>query len=146
MAEIAKRGFEGFGGHLLKAWDEGRPNAREALHRVGNAYLAFARNHPATYVAMFESGVRTRDHPALQAAAEGAFGVLKMATDAILAQTPAAKRPPSLMVALHIWSLSHGIASLFARGDGARRPLPMTPEELLEAGVLVYLDGLAVPK
>jgi hypothetical protein len=50
------------------------------------------------------------------------------------------------MVALHIWSLSHGIASLFARGDGARRPLPMTPEELLEAGVLVYLDGLAVPK
>jgi hypothetical protein len=47
------------------------------------------------------------------------------------------------MVALHIWSFSHGIASLFARGDAARRPLPMAPEELLEAGVLVYFDGLA---
>ena len=46
------------------------------------------------------------------------------------------------MVALHIWSLAHGVASLFARGDGARRPLPMSAEDLLEAGVLVYLDGL----
>jgi len=41
--------------------------------------------------------------------------------------------------------LSHGIASLFARGDRGRRTLPMTPEELLEAGVLVYLRGLGVP-
>ena len=46
------------------------------------------------------------------------------------------------MVALHVWSLSHGIASLFARGDAGRRTLPMTAEELLEAGVLVYLRGL----
>ena len=47
-----------------------------------------------------------------------------------------------LMVALHIWSFSHGIASLFGRGDAGRRKLPMTAEELLEAGVLVYLRGL----
>ena len=49
-----------------------------------------------------------------------------------------------MMMALHIWSLSHGIASLFARGDEARRTIPMSPEDLLEAGVLVYLDGLGV--
>jgi hypothetical protein len=49
-----------------------------------------------------------------------------------------------MMMALHIWSMSHGIASLFARGDAARRPLPMSPEELLEAGLLVYLEGLGV--
>jgi hypothetical protein len=49
------------------------------------------------------------------------------------------------MVALHIWSMSHGIASLFGRGDAARRKLPMAPEELLEAGVLVYLAGLGFP-
>ena len=46
------------------------------------------------------------------------------------------------MVALHVWSMSHGVASLFARGDAARRPVPMSPEDLLEAGVLVYFDGL----
>ena len=35
----------------------------------------------------------------------------------LIAQMPAAKRPPALMMALHIWALSHGIASLFGRGD-----------------------------
>ena len=57
---------------------------------------------------------------------------------------PAQKRPPALMMSLHIWALSHGVASLFARGDAGRRPLPMSPEDLLEAGVLVYLRGLGV--
>ena len=57
---------------------------------------------------------------------------------------PQGKRPPAMMMALHIWALSHGIASLFARGDAARRSLPMTPEELLEAGTLVYLEGLGI--
>jgi hypothetical protein len=48
------------------------------------------------------------------------------------------------MVALHIWSMTHGIASLFGRGDAARRALPMPPEELLEAAVLIYLGGLGL--
>ena len=50
----------------------------------------------------------------------------------------------SALVALHIWAMSHGIASLFGRGDAARRTLPMSPEELLEAQVLVYLRGLGL--
>ena len=47
-----------------------------------------------------------------------------------------------MMMSLHIWAMAHGIASLFARGDAGRRKLPMAAEELLEAGVLVYLQGL----
>ena len=54
-------------------------------------------------------------------------------------------RPPALMMALHIWSMSHGVASLFARGDAARRKLPMSAEDLLEAEVLIYLRGLGFP-
>jgi hypothetical protein len=49
------------------------------------------------------------------------------------------------MMALHIWSMSHGIASLFGRGDAARRKLPMSPDDLLEAGALIYLRGLGFP-
>jgi hypothetical protein len=48
------------------------------------------------------------------------------------------------MVALHIWAMAHGIASLFGRGDSARRALPMSPSELLEADVLIYLRGLGI--
>jgi len=48
------------------------------------------------------------------------------------------------MMSLHVWALSHGIAALFGRADAGRRKLPMTPEDLLEAGVLVYLRGLGL--
>jgi hypothetical protein len=57
---------------------------------------------------------------------------------------PAARRPPSLMVALHVWAMSHGIASLFGRPGDSRRKLPMEPEQLLEAGVLIYLQSLGL--
>jgi len=144
MADVARRGFERFAEQLAAAWDEGRPNLREAFERVGKAYLAFARSEPAYYSAMFESGLSIAAHRELQEAGDRAFSVLRSACEAIVATMPAAKRPPAMMVALHIWSLSHGIASLFARGDSARRPLPMPPEELLEAAVLIYLEGLGV--
>jgi hypothetical protein len=49
-----------------------------------------------------------------------------------------------MMMSLHIWALAHGIASLFARGDAGRRRLPMAPEDLLEAAVLIYLQGLGL--
>ena len=48
------------------------------------------------------------------------------------------------MVALHIWAMAHGVASLFGRGDAARRALPIAAEELLEAQTLIYLRGLGV--
>jgi hypothetical protein len=80
----------------------------------------------------------------LRLAGERAFEVLRGASEMVTALLPKPGRPPASMVALHVWSLSHGIASLFARGDAARRKLPMSPEELLEAGVLVYLRGLGL--
>lgn len=48
------------------------------------------------------------------------------------------------MMALHIWAMSHGIAALFGRADGGRRPLPMSAADLLEAGTLIYLQGLGI--
>jgi hypothetical protein len=48
------------------------------------------------------------------------------------------------MMSLHVWAMAHGIASLFGRGDNARRNIPMSPEQLLEANMLIYLDGLGL--
>jgi AcrR family transcriptional regulator len=144
LANVALRGFEQFAIVLERAWNEGRPDPLAALDRMGNAYLEFARSEPAYYSAMFESGIPADTTPELRAAGDRAFAVLREAAEKVCAQMPPKGRPPALMLALHIWSLSHGIASLFGRGDAARRTLPMTPEELLEAGVLVYLRGLGV--
>jgi hypothetical protein len=144
MADVAKRGFELFEQALVQAWDGGKPDAFAAFKRIGTAYLAFARKEPAYYSAMFEAGVPLTTSPELRDAGERAFTVLRGAAEKIVAIAAADKKPPALMVALHVWALSHGIASLFARGDNARRALPMSPEELLEAGVLVYLEGLGL--
>jgi hypothetical protein len=80
--------------------------------------------------------------PQLRAASEAAFAVLRAAAEKLVLLVPGPSRPPALMVALHIWSMTHGIASLFGRGDAARRSVPMPPEELLEAAILIYLRGL----
>jgi AcrR family transcriptional regulator len=144
MADVAKRGFEHFEQRLAAAWAEGRPSPLAAFERLGGAYLAFAREEPAYFSAMFEAGLAIAQHRDLQEAGDRAFGVLRQACEAIVAAMPPSKRPPALMMGLHIWALSHGIASLFARGDAARRALPMTPEELLEAATLVYLEGLGI--
>jgi AcrR family transcriptional regulator len=144
MASVALRGFEQFDAALARAWDGGRPDTFTALDRLGKAYLEFARAQPAFYSAMFEGGVPIGANPALRTASERAFAVLRSAADAICAAMPAAGRPPASMVALHIWAMAHGTASLFDRGDGAQRALPMSPAELLEAQVLVYLRGLGV--
>jgi AcrR family transcriptional regulator len=144
MSDVARQGFERFAAALARAWDNGRPDASAAFERLGKAYLAFARTEPAYYSAMFEAGISLDISPELRQAADSAFAVLRSATERLVATMPAASRPPVLMMALHVWALSHGIASLFGRGDAGRRTLPMTPEELLEAGMLIYLRGLGL--
>jgi AcrR family transcriptional regulator len=147
LADVARRGFDQFEAALARAWDGGRPDAFAAFDRVGKAYLQFARSEPAYYSAMFEAGIPLEATPELREAGERAFAVLRTATERLVATMPAQNRPPVLMMALHVWAMSHGIASLFGRGDAARRSLPMSPDDLLEAAMLVYLRGLglAVP-
>ena len=123
---MARRGFEQFAAALERAWDGGRPEPFAAFERLGKAYLDFARTEPAYYSAMFEAGVPLDTSPELTAAGDRAFAVIRTASETLIARMPAGKRPPALMMALHIWSLSHGIASLFGRGDAGRRKLPMT--------------------
>lgn len=144
IADVARGGFELFAESLDKAWNDGRPDTFTAFENTGRAYLAFARRDPAHYSAMFEAGVDLDADPDLRKAADAAFAVIRKAAEALCVLAPAGSRPPAMMVALHLWSMAHGIASLFGRGDAGRRKLPMSPEDLLEAAVLVYLQGLGL--
>jgi len=144
MANVALHGFREFETALAKAWDGGRPDALAALERLGKAYLDFARGEPAYYSAMFEGGVAPGSNPELRDASDRAFAILREAAEKLSAQAPAGAKPPALMVALHIWAMTHGVASLFGRGDSSRRTTPISAEELLEAQMLIYLRGLGV--
>ena len=146
VAEIARQGFVALENDLARAWNDGKPSASTALENTGRAYLAFARRDPASYAAMFHPGFPIEDDADLAAASDRAFMVIRRAADRVTATATGARKPPAMMVALHIWSLAHGIASLYI-GDpnGTRRKLPMSPEDLLEAGLLIYLQSLGVP-
>lgn len=142
IVETARRGYEIFAARLEAAWDEGRPSALSAFERVGRAYIGFAKAEPAYFAAMFEAGVSPDDDPDLRAAADRAFRALERSCETLAAKMPPDRRPPVLMMAYHIWAISHGVTTLFGRGDEARRRTPISAEDLLEAGAAIYLKGV----
>lgn len=143
LGEMALRGFQQFETELTQAWDDGRPEPLRALINCGRAYLAFARQQPAYYSAMFEACPQPEAGSELARTSERSLALLRLAAEALCANQPKDQRPPAHMVALHLWSLCHGIASLFLNaGEGSPQRLPMSPEDLLEAGMLVYVRGL----
>ena len=143
IAEAARQGYEVFADLMAYAYNKGEPSALAAFEATGRAYLAFARKYPGHYMAMFESGIAPGQTPELARAAERANRVLTRAADALSARIPAERRPPAAMFSAHITAMSHGIVELYARGKpGARTPF--TPEELLEAGIGIYLRGLGL--
>jgi len=144
LAEVARNGFERFAAQLDAAWNNGVPTPLSAFENLGRAYLAFAREEPASYTVMFEASLAPATEGESIPAAERAFNVLQRAAAALCRQLPEDERPPVKLVSLHIWTMAHGVASLFAQEGRAARKVPMTPEEVLESGLLIYLKGLGV--
>jgi len=144
LGALAVDGFTRFATTLEEAWDDGKPDAVAAFTRVGRAYLVFARDDLSSYRAMFEAGIALEDAPGLRAASGRAFDVLRTSAAALLDTVPKAKRPPVDLMGFHIWALSHGTATLFAERSLGRGRVPISSDEVLESGVLVYLRGLGI--
>jgi AcrR family transcriptional regulator len=144
LAEVARSGFERFAARLDMAWNNGVPTPLSAFENLGRAYLAFAREEPASYTVMFETGILPGTDGQTIPAAERAFDVLQKAATALCRQLPESERPPIKLMSLHLWAISHGVASLFVQGALQARKLPMSPEEILESSMLIYLKGLGI--
>lgn len=142
LAEVARQGYEVFGALMEFAWNGGQPSALAAFEATGRAYLAFARKYPGHYMAMFESGLSLDSRPELAQQARQSREVLERAAAALSRHLPEGRRPPPSMVSAHIRAMSHGIVELYMRGDAARGPFK--PEDLLEAGIGIYLRGLGL--
>ena len=72
------------------------------------------------------------------------FDVLQKAAAALCRGLPEKERPPVRLMSLHIWAISHGVATLFAQGGEQAKAVPMSAEEILESAMLIYLRGLGV--
>jgi len=143
IAEGALQGYEIFAEAMEAAYASGQPSALKAFEATGRAYLAFAREHPGHYIAMFESGISVNRTPELASAANRANGVLEKAASDLSQHIPADKRPPASMFSAQIWAMSHGVVELFARNSPGRAS-PFPPDDLLETGIGIYLRGLGL--
>ncbi|MDB5570076.1 MAG: TetR family transcriptional regulator [Hyphomicrobiales bacterium] len=135
MGEVAKRGFDLFTARLAGAWEGGRPDADTALARMGRAYLDFARTEPGYYRSMFTNAPEPGSCP--DPAAGRAFATIELAAAATLrarGRTDLGGRS----LALEIWALSHGVATLMLGGYLPAGP-DSDPAALLQraAGALV---------
>ena len=131
IGAVARRGFEDFAARLRGASAAVTPG-QPGFRAMGSAYLAFARERPGAYAAMFSSPVNHND-PDLVRAGHVAFETLAGGLGAALAPvglSPAAR----LELAVKIWALAHGVATL----TGAGRLGPdsgVVPETVLGEGV-----------
>ena len=145
VAEVARRGFTALADVMRAAAGARRGNPVAALEDTAQAHLAYAARERPVYAAMFDQNFPVADHPEMARARDDALAVLRTAAQAACDRSKSANRPPALMVALHIWAMTHGVAALYLGRSGTGQ-LPMKPAELLEAGLLVYLDSLGLDR
>ncbi|MDW3116521.1 TetR/AcrR family transcriptional regulator [Roseovarius pacificus] len=143
IAEASRQGYAIFADVMQYAFEKGQPSALASFEATGRAYLAFARQYPGHYIAMFESGISVNRTPELAHEASRARAILERAAEALSQHIPPGKRPPAAMFSAHIWAMSHGVVELFARNSPGTAS-PFAPEELLESGIGIYLRGLGL--
>lgn len=141
MGELARRGFEQFGARLAHAWDDGRPDPQTALSRMGTEYLAFSRDEPGLYAAMFNT-MGALCAPGAGASAETALETLRSAARKVLRRRGALEGGAKTL-ALEIWALSHGVAMLALAGRLDPRQSDSDPAAILGSGVAALVEMAA---
>ncbi len=136
VGEVRKRGFEAFGKRLRDAY-AAEPEPMAAFRRMGKAYLAFAREEPGYYGAMFSDPAAAADGALPE---QGSFGTLISGVAGLEQRGVKLKVSPRL-ISLHIWVMTHGIAALSASGQLPAGPGIPTPEEMLSSGVDALIRG-----
>ncbi|MGO4572545.1 TetR/AcrR family transcriptional regulator [Microvirga sp. 2TAF3] len=152
VAEVAFRGLTQLAerlGHALKS--QGTP--LERFTRMGEAYLAFAEQEPGFYAAMFSQkpgegetcgppwtkGSKAAPSEGSAPSGGNAFDFLVHALSDTFPD--GFKDVDVRFIAIEVWALSHGIATLDAAGQLPKGPGLPDKYELLRAGVLALVHG-----
>jgi len=117
-----RRGFELFEARLAAAWNDGAPiRSRRSMRWAAPILPSRATSrrsirrcrgrHPARYGSRIAPSLGS---PPSRSCAKP--------PEALTANLPKENRPPALMMSLHVWALTHGIASLFGAAMPAGAP------------------------
>ena len=145
VTEVAFRGFDQLAERLGRAL-AGQGTPLERFTRMGEAYLDFAEKEPGYYAAMFSA--RPEETAAAAPAGQGPkaspFDLLVAALGRTFPEGFGSVDPRFL--ALEVWALAHGLATLDAAGMLPRGPGLPAKHELLRAGVLALVHGAGAKK
>ncbi len=162
VAEVAERGFDELARRL--AWAlRGSGTPLERFTRMGEAYLAFAEEEPGFYAAMFSvrpeesatSGPWGRAAPEGETAgpwgragagdpkgSPGTPGAFNLLVNGLMMAFPDGfGGVDPRFLALQVWGLAHGLATLSAAGQLPQGPGLPDKRELLRAGVLAIVTS-----
>jgi len=114
LIEIVLLGNRTLEAELRAAADTAAP-VRERLLAVYLAYITFAKHHPDLFAVMFQSGIDKTPYPAVHVSAGKAFEVA-----ANLAAQIEPLHTCAEQLALAIWTMAHGFATLSVEGAIAR--------------------------
>jgi AcrR family transcriptional regulator len=116
LKAVAAQGFRDFTARLAAALGSERP-APERLQAMGEAYLAFAREEPGAYAAMFVAphGPADAERP-MSPEASAAFETLLAGLRPLVPASPGGNEERLQVLATQIWALSHGVATLEGSG------------------------------
>ena len=118
LVEIVLLGNRTLETELRAAADLAAP-PREKLLAVYFAYVSFAERHPDLFAVMFQSGIDKTDYPEVQASSAKAFEVA-----AVLALQIEPSPASAQYLALIIWTMAHGFATLTVEGSLASVGIP----------------------
>lgn len=142
LAALSTEGFRLLATELTTARHTA-PGPVTALTAIGEAYVRFAIRHPGYFRLMFRPELsQPEKHPDTRVAGEAAFGVLTDAVaDCVTAGDLEAERAET--VAVTVWALGHGMASLWLDGQLDKRSAMFgtTATELVDS-VLGTITGL----
>lgn len=148
LEELAGRGFAELAARLARALTS-RGTPLERFTRMGETYLTFAEEEPAYYAAIFETRGLSAGSSDLDPGSEAEspagrpspFDLLVEALQSTFADGFGGVAPR--FIALEVWALAHGLATLSAAGHLPRGPGLPDKYELLRAGVLALVHGAA---
>ena len=115
LAAVAEEGFVAMRGRLEAALAPVAPaDMRGRFAALSRAYLTFARAHPAHYRVMFLPEIKShQEHPSFHVAAGRTLEVLaKQVREAAPQASPREVKTRTVL----IWSIGHGLASLWNDG------------------------------
>ena len=146
VSEVAGRGFTLLAERLGRAV-RGGGTPLERFTRMGEAYLAFAEEEPGFYAAMFSPRSGEEQGPNPWGPPPGAEAPRQSGAFALLVEALTRTFPEGFggidprFIALEVWALSHGIATLDAARQFPKGPGLPEKYELLRAGVVAIVQG-----